>query len=121
MHLLSRLLFRGDKAFEKIDRLSGGERNRVMLSKLIYTKANLMVFDEPTNHLDIPSIEVLEEAMEAFPGTIIFISHDRHLLTKVANRVIEIDKGEVRFHPGGYEYYLTKTGGIKENGIFSEE
>ena len=108
MYLLAKLLFRGDRAFRKISQLSGGERNRVMLSKLIYTKANLLVFDEPTNHLDIPSIEVLEEAIAAFQGTVILISHDRRLLTKAADRVIELDNGKVRLYPGGYEYYLTK-------------
>jgi ATP-binding cassette subfamily F protein 3 len=108
MYLLAKLLFRGDKAFNKISQLSGGERNRVMLSKLVYSRANFLVFDEPTNHLDIPSIEVLEGAIEAFQGTVILISHDRRLLTKVADRVIELDNGIVRLYPGGYEYYLTK-------------
>ncbi|MFC1714004.1 ribosomal protection-like ABC-F family protein [Candidatus Poribacteria bacterium] len=108
MYLLSKLLFRGDRAFKKIEQLSGGERNRVVLSKLVYTKANLLVLDEPTNHLDIPSIEVLEDALAAFQGTVILVSHDRHLLTRVVDRVIELDKGEVRFYTGGYEYYLMK-------------
>ena len=108
MYLLAKLLFRGDRAFKKIGNLSGGERNRVMLSKLVYTKANLLILDEPTNHLDIPSIEVLEDALAAFQGTVILVSHDRRLLTKVADRVIELDNGEARFYPGGYEYYLMK-------------
>jgi len=108
MYLLSKLLFRGDKAFNKIDNLSGGEKNRVMLSKLVYTRANLLVLDEPTNHLDMPSIEVLEDSLAAFKGTVLLVSHDRHLLTKVANRVIEMDNGKVRFYPGGYKYYLLK-------------
>ena len=108
MYLLSKLLFRGDRAFKKIGQLSGGEKNRVVLSKLVYTKANLLVLDEPTNHLDIPSIEVLEDALTAFQGTVILVSHDRRLLTKVADRVIEMDGGSVHFYPGGYEYYLAK-------------
>jgi len=106
MYLLSKMLFRGDRAFKKINELSGGERNRVMLSKLVYTKANLIVMDEPTNHLDIPSIEVLEESLSAFRGTVIFISHDRRLLSKVSDTVIEIDNGETHIYPGGYDYYL---------------
>ena len=106
MYLLSKMLFRGDKAFKKINELSGGERNRVMLSKLVYTKANLIVMDEPTNHRDIPSIEMLEEALIAFRGTVILISHDRHLLSKVSDTVIEINNGEVKVYPGGYDYYL---------------
>jgi len=108
MYLLAKLLFRGDRAFEKIGQLSGGERNRVALSKLVYTKANFLILDEPTNHLDIPSIEVLEDALAAFQGTVILVSHDRRLLTQVADRVIELDNGEARFYPGGYDYYLIK-------------
>ena len=110
MYLLAKLLFRGDKAFKKIDQLSGGERNRVVLSKLVYTKANLLVLDEPTNHLDIPSIEVLEDALASFQGTVILISHDRRLLKKVAHRIIELDSGEAHLYPGGYEHYLAERG-----------
>jgi ATP-binding cassette, subfamily F, member 3 len=105
MYLLSKMLFRGDKAFKKINELSGGERNRVMLSKLVYTKANLIVMDEPTNHLDIPSIEMLEEALIAFRGTVILVSHDRHLLSKVSDTIIEINSGEAKVYSGGYDYY----------------
>ncbi|MBD3183238.1 ATP-binding cassette domain-containing protein, partial [Candidatus Poribacteria bacterium] len=106
MYLLSKLMFRGDKAFKKIDNLSGGEKNRVVLSKLVYTKANLLVLDEPTNHLDIPSIEVLEEALETYKGTVIMVSHDRHLLSRIAQRVIEIKHGQLHSYAGGYEHYL---------------
>jgi len=108
MYLLAKLLFKGDKALRKIGQLSGGEKNRVTLSKLVYTKANLLILDEPTNHLDIPSIEVLENALSEFQGTVILISHDRRLLTKIADRVLELDNGEIRSYPGGYEYYLMK-------------
>jgi len=75
-----------------------------MLSKLVYTKANLIVMDEPTNHLDIPSIEVLEEALSAFPGTLIFVSHDRYLLSRISNTVIELKDGKAHVYPGGYDY-----------------
>ncbi|MGQ9610678.1 MAG: ribosomal protection-like ABC-F family protein [bacterium] len=109
MYLLSKVLFKGDRAYKKIEDLSGGEKNRVMLTKLIYTKANLMILDEPTNHLDIPSIEVLEESLSAFKGTIILVSHDRHLLNKVSNRVIELEDGKVKFYPEGYGGYSMKT------------
>jgi len=104
MYLLSKMLFRGDRAFKKINELSGGERNRVMLSKLVYTKANLIVMDEPTNHLDIPSIEVLEEALSAFRGTLIFVSHDRYLLSRISNTVIELKDGKAHVYPSGYDY-----------------
>jgi ATP-binding cassette subfamily F protein 3 len=107
MYLLAKLLFRGDRAFREIHNLSGGERNRVMLSKLVYTKANFLILDEPTNHLDIPSIEILEEALAEFQGTVILVSHDRRLLTKVAHRIIELDHDNARLYPGGYEYYLS--------------
>ena len=100
MYLLARLLFRGDKAFNKIDNLSGGERNRVMLAKLVYTKANLLVLDEPTNHLDVLSIEVLEEALAAFKGTVLLVSHDRRLLSKVAHRIIQLNDGQTTSYPG---------------------
>ena len=105
-YLLAHLAFPKDEAFKQIKNLSGGERNRVMLSKLVYSKANFLVLDEPTNHLDIAAIEVLEEALVEFPGTILFTSHDKYLLTRVAEKVIEVDNGRVRYFPGGYEYYL---------------
>jgi len=106
-YLLVKLFSHRDDAFKKIKDLSGGERNRVILSKLVHSKSNFLVLDEPMNHLDIASVEVLEQALVEFPGTILFASHDRYLLTRVANRVIELDNGEIRFYPGGYEYYLS--------------
>lgn len=102
-YLLAHLAFPQDEAFKQIKNLSGGERNRVMLSKLVYSKANFLVLDEPTNHLDIASIEVLEEALAEFPGTILLASHDKYLLTRVADSVIEVDNGKVRYFPGEYE------------------
>ena len=108
-YLLVNLFSHRDDAFKKIKDLSGGERNRVILSKLVYSKANFLILDEPTNHLDIASVEVLEDALAEFPGTILFASHDRYLLTRVANRIIELDNGEIRFYPGGFEYYLYQT------------
>lgn len=105
MYLLSKMLFKGDRAFKKIDDLSGGEKNRVMLAKLVYTKANLMILDEPTNHLDIPSIEVLEESLSAYKGTIILISHDRRLINKVSDRIIELEKGKLKLYSEGYSSY----------------
>jgi len=105
-YLLAHLAFPKDEAFKGVKNLSGGERNRVMLAKLVYSKANFLILDEPTNHLDIASIEVLEEALAEFPGAILLASHDKYLLTRVADRVIEVDNGRIRYFPGGYEYYL---------------
>ena len=119
MYLLSKMLFKGDKSLKKVGNLSGGEKNRVMLSKLVYTKANLLILDEPTNHLDIPSIEVLEDALSAFRGTVIFITHDRRLLSKVADRIIELKDGEATLYPGGYDYYLMKNEAAEETAITS--
>ncbi|MFQ6041537.1 MAG: ribosomal protection-like ABC-F family protein [Candidatus Poribacteria bacterium] len=107
-YLLVKLFSHRDDAFKKIKDLSGGERNRVILSKIVYARANFLVLDEPTNHLDIASVEALEQALAEFPGTILLASHDRYLLTRVANRIIELDSGEIRFYPGGYEYYLSQ-------------
>jgi ATP-binding cassette subfamily F protein 3 len=108
-YLLVKLFSHRDDAFKKIKDLSGGERNRVILSKLVYSKANFLVLDEPTNHLDIASVEVLENALAEFPGTILLASHDRYLLARVANRIIELNNGEIRFYPGGYEYYYSSS------------
>ena len=108
-YLLVKLFSHRDDAFKKISDLSGGERNRIILSKLVYSKANFLVLDEPTNHLDIASVEVLEEALTEFPGTILLVSHDRYLLKRVTNRVLEPDNGRIRYYPGGYEDYLQST------------
>ena len=105
-YLLVKLLFHRDDASKPIRALSGGERNRVMLSKLIYSKANFLVLDEPTNHLDAASVEVLEEALAEFPGTILIASHDRYLLSRVTNRVIALENGILKSYPVGYEEYL---------------
>ncbi|MBM3238415.1 ABC-F family ATP-binding cassette domain-containing protein [Candidatus Poribacteria bacterium] len=114
-YLLVKLFSHRDNAFKKIKDLSGGERNRVILSKLVYSRANFLVLDEPTNHLDIASVEVLENALAEFPGTILLASHDRYLLTRVAHRIIELNNGEIRFYPGGYEYYSSSRINVVNN------
>ncbi|MDQ6712684.1 MAG: ABC-F family ATP-binding cassette domain-containing protein [Candidatus Dormibacteraeota bacterium] len=99
---LGRLLFHGDDAFKTIRSLSGGEKSRVALAKLMLDDAGLLLLDEPTNHLDIPAQEMLEEALEDFEGTIVFVSHDRYFIDAIATRLWSIENGAVTMHLGNY-------------------
>jgi ATP-binding cassette, subfamily F, member 3 len=99
---LGRLLFRGDDAFKLIRSLSGGEKSRVALAKLMLDDAGLLLLDEPTNHLDIPAQEMLEEALQDFEGTIVFVSHDRYFIDAIATRLWVVDQGKVTTHLGNY-------------------
>ena len=90
--------------------LSGGEKSRVVLATLLARPLNFLILDEPTNHLDIQSREILLEALQKFTGTVVLVSHDRHFLRSLVNRVLEIDHGEMRSYGGDYEYYLRKSG-----------
>jgi ATP-binding cassette subfamily F protein 3 len=108
--ILGAFQFRGDESEKKVSALSGGERSRVMLACMLAVPVNFLVLDEPTNHLDIASREVLLEALRAFEGTIVIVSHDRYFLRHLANRVFEIDHGALRIYEGDYHYYLQKTG-----------
>src|SRR5436309_6865275 len=101
-------LFEGANQKKLIKVLSGGERNRVALARMLGEPANTLLLDEPTNHLDPPSVDVLTDALVDFPGTLVFISHDPVFLTRVATRIVEIDNGEARDYHGDYEYYLWK-------------
>lgn len=107
-NLLAAFLFRGDDVEKKIKVLSGGEKSRVVLSILMSTNNNLLILDEPTNHLDLKSRDVLLTALQEFDGTVMFVSHDRHFLHGVANRVFEVDKGGIRVFDTNYQYYLDK-------------
>ena len=102
---LAKFLFYGNSVFKKIKLLSGGERLRLMLARLLYNDINLLILDEPTNHLDTRSIESIEEALEAFKGTILFISHDRYFINKISNRVIAIEEEGLQSYLGNYDYY----------------
>ena len=94
--------------FKTIDVLSGGEKGRIVLIKLLLNKANFLILDEPTNHLDIQSKEVLEDALLDFPGTILFISHDRYFINQTATRILELTGETVVNYIGNYDYYLEK-------------
>ncbi|RII29010.1 MAG: glycosyl transferase family 1 [Geobacter sp.] len=110
-NLLAAFLFSGDAVEKRIENLSGGEKSRVVLATLLGRPVNLLVLDEPTNHLDIRSREILLDALKNFAGTVLLVSHDRHFLRSLVNRVFEIDHGEMRVYEGNYGYYLHKAHG----------
>ncbi len=105
-NVLGAFLFRGDDVFKPIEALSGGEKARVSLCKIMLADNNFLLLDEPTNHLDIPSREVLEDNLIGYQGTILFISHDRYFINRVADKIFELTQDGVRIYPGGYDYYL---------------
>jgi len=109
-NLCAAFLFQGDDVEKRIDKLSGGEKSRVVLATLLGRPLNVLVLDEPTNHLDIQSREILLAALQGFAGTVVLVSHDRHFLRALVNRVFEIDHGEMRTYEGDYDYYLSKSG-----------
>ncbi|UFT99838.1 ABC-F family ATP-binding cassette domain-containing protein [Radiobacillus kanasensis] len=106
--ILGNFLFSGDDVLKVVSSLSGGEKARLSLAKLMMEKANLLILDEPTNHLDLDSKEVLESALVDFPGTILFVSHDRYFINKIATQVLEMQPGSSKMYLGDYDYYLEK-------------
>jgi ATP-binding cassette subfamily F protein 3 len=106
--LLGCFLFRGDDVFKPLGVLSGGERNRFALARILVTPSNFLLLDEPTNHLDMRAKDVLLEALAAFSGTVVFVSHDRYFIDRLATRVFEVEGGTVTCHEGNYEDYLRR-------------
>lgn len=109
-NLLGSFLFRGDDIDKRVSVLSGGEKSRLALVKLLLDPPNLLLMDEPTTHLDLASVDALIEALKQFEGTLIFISHDVHFIRALSNHCIRVEAGTLRHFPGGYQYYLDKTG-----------
>ena len=110
-NLLGCFLFSGDDVDKKMGVLSGGERNRYALARLLLQPANFLLLDEPTNHLDMRAKDVLLEALREYTGTVVFVSHDRYFMDRLATRVFEVGGGEVKIYPGNYEDYLWRIGG----------
>ena len=107
-NILAAFLFTGEDVYKKIGDLSGGERGRVSLVKLMLSKANFLLLDEPTNHLDILSKDVLESALNSFPGTICYVSHDRYFINKTATRILDLTGNRLLNYIGNYDYYIEK-------------
>lgn len=119
--ILGRFLFRGEEVFLPVGSLSGGEKARLSLLKLMLSGANTLILDEPTNHLDIESKEVFEEALMEFPGTVIVVSHDRYFLQRIPTRILELTQDGVIEYLGRYDYYLEKKSqGISAKKYFSK-
>jgi ATP-binding cassette subfamily F protein 3 len=110
--VLGCFLFRGDEVFKKVSVLSGGEKSRLALVKLLLDPPNLLLMDEPTTHLDMPSIEALLGALQQFSGTIIFISHDVYFIRALSTHVVRVESGRLAHYPGGWQYYLDKTAAV---------
>lgn len=105
---LAAFLFTGDDVFKKIESLSGGERGRLSLAKLMLSESNFLILDEPTNHLDIMSKEILEDAINSYTGTVLYVSHDRYFINRTASRILDLDQQTLTEYHGNYEYYLEK-------------
>ena len=107
-NVLAAFLFTGENVFKRISDLSGGERGRVSLAKLVLSNANFLILDEPTNHLDIMSKEILEDALNGYEGTILYVSHDRYFINRTAHRILDLTEGQFVNYVGNYDYYLEK-------------
>lgn len=114
-NVLAAFLFTGDDVFKLIGELSGGERGRMSLAKLMLGNANFLILDEPTNHLDIASKEILEDALNGYTGTVLYVSHDRYFINRTAHRILELTSGQFINYIGNYDYYLEKRDLLHDN------
>ena len=112
--VLGRFLFTGEDVDKPVVSLSGGEKARLSLAKLMLQKSNTLILDEPTNHLDLDSKEVLENALDDFPGTILFVSHDRYFINRIATKVIDVGPKGVTEYLGDYDYFIEKKNELEE-------
>ena len=120
-NVLASFLFTGDEVFKPISSLSGGERGRVSLAKIMLSTANLIILDEPTNHLDITSKEILENAIREFEGTVIYVSHDRYFINQTATRILYLKDNKFYNYIGDYDYYLEKKSDVESSFIYATE
>lgn len=114
---LAAFLFTGDDVFKRIDNLSGGERGRMSLAKLMLSESNFLILDEPTNHLDITSKEILEDALNAYEGTVLYVSHDRYFINRTASRILDLSEGRLINYLGNYDYYLEKKADLSASSL----
>merc|ERR1719327_1983609 len=104
--LLGKFLFKAEKVEDQLSTLSGGEKARVAMCRMMLTPANLLLLDEPTNHLDIGAKEVLEEAIQQFDGTVVMVSHDRYFVSQTANTILALEEGKLVIYDGDYKSYM---------------
>ncbi|MCM3715829.1 ABC-F family ATP-binding cassette domain-containing protein [Alkalihalobacillus oceani] len=119
--VLGNFLFSGDDVLKPVSALSGGEKARLALAKLMMQKANFLILDEPTNHLDLDAKEMLEAALIDYPGTLLFVSHDRYFLNRIATRMAELENGQITNYLGDYDYYVTKKAEMQQREQLEQE
>jgi ATP-binding cassette subfamily F protein 3 len=119
--VLGNFLFSGDDVLKPVSTLSGGEKARLALAKLMMKKANLLILDEPTNHLDLDAKEILENALIDYPGTLLFVSHDRYFLNRIATRMAELDDGQITNYLGDYDYYVEKKNETEQRELLNQQ